>query len=130
MDHFEHERLDAYNVAIELLSDTDVIARDLPRGRAYLADQLRRAVSSIVLNIAEGAGEYAAADKARFYRMARRSATETAAILDVCRVLALLDPGAGQACRGRLLRVDAMLTARILKLTTSESGSGSGSGSG
>jgi len=43
-----------------------------------------------VLNIAEGAGEFAPKEKVRFYRMARRSATESAAVLDVCRNLKLL----------------------------------------
>jgi len=38
---------------------------------------------SIVLNIAEGAGEFAPAEKMRFYRMARRSAAECAALLDL-----------------------------------------------
>ncbi len=33
--------------------------------------------------IAEGAGESSRDEKQRFYRMARRSATETAAILDI-----------------------------------------------
>ncbi len=45
--------------------------------------ELDRAATSIVLNIAEGAGEFSPADKQRFYRMARRSATESAAILDI-----------------------------------------------
>ncbi len=35
------------------------------------------------LDIAEGAGEFSRDEKQRFYRMARRSATETAAILDI-----------------------------------------------
>ena len=43
-----------------------------------------------MLNIAEGAGEFAPKEKARFYRMARRSATESAAVLDVCKNLKLL----------------------------------------
>lgn len=46
---------------------------------------------SIPLNMAEGAGEYAIDEKSRFYRMAKRSATECASILDVCRKLQLLD---------------------------------------
>ena len=128
MNSFEHERLDAYIVAIEFLATADAIAASLPKGRAYLADQLRRAASSICLNIAEGAGEFARADKARFYRMARRSATESAAVLDVCRSLRLADDGALGAGRACLLRVVAMLTAMVLRLRESGSGSGSGSG--
>jgi hypothetical protein len=55
--------------------------------------------------------------------MARRSATESAAILDACRVLVLIDETSSQAGRGLLLRVVAMLTAMLVKI----SGSGSGS---
>ena len=43
MTEFEHERLDVYRIAIEFLAVADVIAASLPKGRAYLADQLRRA---------------------------------------------------------------------------------------
>ena len=125
MTRFEHERLDVYQAAIELLALADTMAGNLPRGRSYLADQLRRAASSISFNIAEGAGEFSALDKARSYRMARRSATESAAILDACRVLALADEASSQSGRGLLLRIVAMLTAMVVKI----SGSGSGSSS-
>ena len=121
MNEFEHERLDVYQAAIQFLALADTVAGGLPCGRSYLADQLRRAASSISFNIAEGAGEFAAADKARFYRMARRSATESPAILDACRVLGLIDEAASQNGRGLLLRVVAMLTAMVVKI----SGSGS-----
>jgi four helix bundle protein len=65
MNEFVHERLDVYRAAIAFLVLADTIAGSLPRGRAYLADQLRRASTSISFNVAEGAGEYAPADKAR-----------------------------------------------------------------
>ncbi len=130
MDGFEHERLDVYRASIELVAGADQLADRFPRGRAYLSDQLRRAVASIPLNIAEGAGEFAPADKARFYRMARRSATETAAVLDVLAVLGLADAQRLVAVRALLLRITAMLTAMVLKLGSSSSGSGSDSGSG
>ena len=113
MTQFEHERLDVYQAAIEFLALADTMAGNLPRGRSYLADQLRRAASSISFNIAEGAGEFSTLDKARFYRMARRSATESAAILDACRVLALADEASSQSGRGLLLRIVAMLTAMV-----------------
>ena len=87
MKSFDHEKLDVYRIAIQFFAFVDPLCNNLPRGQAYLADQLRRAASSIVLNIAEGAGEFAQNEKMRFYRMARRSATECAGILDVLAVL-------------------------------------------
>ena len=82
---FDHDRLDVYQRALELLDLTDRIIDAMPSGRAHLKDQLDRAATSIVLNVAEGAGEFSLADKQRFYRIARRSATESAAILDIIR---------------------------------------------
>ena len=109
MIQFDHEKLDVYQVAIKLVALVDEIVEDLPRGRAYLADQLQRAGTSVALNIAEGAGEYSAAEKARFYRMAKRSATESAAILDVCQCLNLIKEQRYQQGRELLLRIVAML---------------------
>jgi four helix bundle protein len=110
MDHFDHERLDVYQAGIELVAKADDIVEQLPRGRAYLADQLQRAATSVPLNVAEGAGEFSKKDKARFYRMALRSATECAALLDVCRKLALGDEPTLVAARALLLRIVSMLT--------------------
>jgi four helix bundle protein len=129
MDVFEHERLDVYRAAIDFLVIAETTASELPRGRGYIADQLRRAACSVVLNIAEGVGEFAPVEKARFYRIARRSATESAAILDVCRKLTLIDDPAVEAGRTLLLRVVAMLTAMARKVGESGSGSRTGSGS-
>lgn len=129
MNDFAHERLDVYRAAIEFLVVADEIATSLPKGRAYLVDQLRRAATSIALNIAEGAGEFSPGDKARFYRIARRSATESAAILDACRANNLADLELLSKGRALLLRVVAMLTAMVLRLNDSGSGSGAGSGS-
>ena len=102
------------------------MASRLPKGRAYLADQLRRAATSICLNIAEGAGEFAPADKARFYRMARRSANECSAILDICSVLELVEEANGGEGRTLLLRLVAMLTAMVLRVAGPDSDSDSG----
>ena len=123
----EHGRFPAREARIELLASAEAVCRALPKGRAYLADQLRRAALSITLNVAEGADEFAAADKARFYRMARRSATECAAILGSCRVLALVQPAQIAEGRASLIRIVAMLTAMVVKLSGSDSDSGSGS---
>ena len=116
MNGFEHENLDVYRVSIEFLVLADEVATALPKGRAHLVDQLRRASTSISLNIAEGAGEFSKADKARFYRIARRSSTECSAILDVCRVLQLTDEQKLSQGRELLVRIVAMLTSMVLRL--------------
>ena len=69
--YFDHERLDVYQAALKFVVLTNEIIENLPRGRAYLADQFQRASTSILLNIAEGAGELSTNEKVRFYRMAR-----------------------------------------------------------
>ena len=113
MPEFTHERMDVFRAAIAFLTLAEPMASALPKGRSYVADQLRRAALSIPLNIAEGAGEFAVADKARFYRMARRSATECAAILEACRALRLADVEAIEPARVLLDRIVAMLTALV-----------------
>ena len=108
-----------YQVAIEFVILADEVIEHLPRGRAYLSDQLQRAALSIPLNIAEGAGEYATDEKARFYRMAKRSATESAAILDVFRELAIGDHALLDTGRSQLLKIVSMLVKLCRSLETS-----------
>lgn len=108
--YFDHERWDVYQVALDVVVLIGEVVEQLPRGKAYLADQLQRAGTSIPLNIAEGAGEHSANEKARFYRMAKRSATECASIFDVCKRLQIIDENQYAKSRELLLRIAAMLT--------------------
>jgi four helix bundle protein len=110
---FDHKRLDVYKVAREFVMRADRIVHQLPVGRAYIADQLMRAAISIVLNIAEGCDEFSRRDKARFYRMAKRSASECSAVLDIITDLKLVAPQQAQEADKLLERIGAMLTAMI-----------------
>jgi four helix bundle protein len=112
---FDHEKLTIYQVAIEFVILADGVIEHLPRGRAYLSDQLQRAALSISLNIAEGAGEYAVDEKARFYRMAKRSATECAGVLDVCQRLRLIDENRYIRGRELLIGIVSMLIKMVQK---------------
>lgn len=112
---FDHEKLTVYQVAIEFVILADEVVEGLPRGRAYLSDQLRRAALSISLNIAEGAGEYALDEKARFYRMAKRSATECAGVLDVCQRLGLIEENRYINGRELLIGIVSMLIKMVQK---------------
>ncbi len=118
MDKFDHEKLDVYQAAINFVVVADNVVEHLPRGRAYLADQLNRAATSVPLNIAEGAGEFSPPEKARFYRRAKRSATECAAIFDVCRRLKVIEDSTFGAGRELLLRIVAMLTKMARRAST------------
>jgi four helix bundle protein len=107
MFDMEHNKLDAYNLALDFAVRAHAIANELPRGCGDLADQLRRASTSIALNIAEGAGEFAAKDKAKFYRYAKRSTAECGAILELA---IRLDPGLDDEPRKQLDRIFGALT--------------------
>jgi four helix bundle protein len=109
----DFERLDVFKVAVDVVAVLDEVAERLPDGRGYMRDLLRRAANSIPLNIAEGAGEFAPAEKARFYRIARRSATECAGQILVCRRLGLLDAPRAEAALDALRRVIAMLVTLV-----------------
>jgi four helix bundle protein len=74
---------------------------------------MHRAAVSITLNIAEGAGEFSKGDKARFYRMAKRSATECAAVLDICHKLQIVDASPLVEGREILISIVSMLIKLI-----------------
>ena len=60
-------------------------------------------------NLAEGAGKHSKLDKRRYYVTARGSATESAALLDVCQRLKLLDETGHRAAKDMLVRIVSML---------------------
>jgi len=106
------ERLDCYRIAVEF----QVLASTLlPTDQRVLRDQLERASVSIVLNISEGCGRRARRDKARFYAMARGSAMECAAIINL---VLLRDLAPYLDCRrGRSLIVRLVQMLTKLQLT-------------
>jgi four helix bundle protein len=107
-EKLDHERLDVYQAALEFLP----IALSLvpSQGQRYLLDQLERAGQSIILNIAEGAGRHAKADKRRFYETAKGSATECASILDILRARGLGSLEDHSAARALIVRIAQMLS--------------------
>ena len=102
-------KLDVYHRALDLLDLVDQVHEAMPPGRAHLKDQLDRAATSVVLHTAEGAGEFSKDEKQRFYRIARRSATETAAILDILDRRKAVPTATIAPAREMLIRVVSML---------------------
>ncbi|MFW5966553.1 MAG: four helix bundle protein [Persicimonas sp.] len=79
----DFQKLDVYRCASALAAITVDVIAEMPRGYAKLADQLNRASTSMVLNIAEGCGKTSARDKKNYFAIARGSAMECAAMFDV-----------------------------------------------
>ena len=85
----------------------------MPVGYGFLSDQLKRASLSIPLNIAEGNGKFTQKDKARFYHIARGSATECGAILDAAHIIHILDSEQWKTGKILLVRIVSMLCKMI-----------------
>ena len=98
-------RFDAYRLALAFRSH---VVRWLPLKRAELSDQLDRASLSIALNIPEGAGRVGR-DQARHHAIARGSAFECLAVLDLLELETA--PPSGCDARVVLLRLIPVLTA-------------------
>ena len=105
-----HEKLDVYRLSIGYVAwvckKTDGL-NDVPRPAR---DQWLRASQSIPLNIAEGNGKTAEADRRRYFEIARRSALECAAIQDVLVVGKALDREESRQRKTELDRMAAMLS--------------------
>src|SRR5438874_11416956 len=80
--YFNQENLDVYREAITFSGWVGELLGEIS-AKAAAKDQLDRASTSLPLNIAEGNGKFSTVDRARFLEIARGSALERAARLDV-----------------------------------------------
>jgi four helix bundle protein len=107
----QHRKLIVYQRGLEVVADVVLIDRICKKGWSDLLNQLKRASTSIVLNIAEGVAEYRKDEKARFYRIALRSAAECHAALDVMIRASLVTEDQVLITQGRLEEIVVMLVA-------------------
>ena len=107
---FSHEKLDEYRAALEFMGIAHSLTAGDCEARYNIEDQLLRAASSIVLNIAEGNGKRTGADRRRFFEIARGSGMASAAKLDVLVVCGACSEAQIRAGKDLLLRIVAMLS--------------------
>lgn len=105
-----HEKLDVYRLSIGYVAWVYEKAEGLNGVHRAARDQWLRASQSIPLNIAEGNGKTAGADRRRYFEIARGSALECAAIQDVLVVGKALDDAESQCRKNELDRMAAMLS--------------------
>ncbi len=106
----DYEKLDVYRCSLEFLAIALRLATRMPKGYSSLGDQLRRAATSIPLNIAEGTGKVALADGAHFHAIARGSAMECGALVDVAEILGLTNKSEQTDAKNLVVRIVSMLS--------------------
>lgn len=113
----QHERLDVYNRALELLDHVRMIAVDrLPRGSRNFAQRILSASSSLVIDIASAAGHPSVGAQRRAYGAAIHAATKCGAILDVLRHLVLIGENEHLTAKKIVERIVAGLRRRVRAL--------------
>jgi four helix bundle protein len=111
---FDHEKLDVYRVTIDFLAWVGSMVDDrLKTTRLGALKHLDEASTSVALNIAEGNGKRSRIDRARFLDIARGSALESAACLDVLVARKRLDALEVRPAKTELVRIVSMLTKLI-----------------
>ena len=83
---YKFEQLDVWQMALEYVDLIYDVSEKFPRSEEYnLKSQIRRAATSIALNVAEGSTGQSDAEQARFLGMAIRSLIETIACIHIVR---------------------------------------------
>ena len=114
---FDHEKLRAYQEALRFVAWVDPLIEKLP-AKIAARDQLDRASTSTVLNIAEGNGKRSHPDRCRYFDIARGSAVECAACLDVLAVKGKISRDDASAGKSILLGIVSMVAGLISRFSS------------
>jgi four helix bundle protein len=110
----DYEKLDVYKLSLQFIADTLKLRDINHKGKGELVEQFKRASLSIALNIAEGAGKFKKPDKQRFYGIARGSAMECAALIDIFLIVQSLDSTEANRAKNQLTQIVKILSALCL----------------
>ncbi len=113
---FDHERLKVYQEALRFVVWVSPIVEELP-GKLAAKDQLDRASTSVVLNLAEGNGKRSHPDRCRYFDIARGSGVECAACLDVLVARNKIARAAADEGKAILLQVVSMTAGLIARFS-------------
>ena len=114
--YFDHEKLDAYQESIVFCSWVGDLLSEIT-SKAAAKDQLDRASTSLPLNIAEGNARFSDADRSRFLEIARGSALECAACLDVLVARRLIAAQRIVPAKEQLVRIVKMLMGMLKRFS-------------
>jgi len=106
----DHEKLDVYRASLEFVGLSLRILKRIPIVRRELRVQMERATMSVPLNIAEGCGKTTTPERARFYAIARGSALECGALVDLAALMNYAAPDEVTDAKLLICRIVSMLS--------------------
>lgn len=113
---FDFEKLKVYQKALDYIDFVYRITKDFPKTETFsLTDQLKRASTSICLNIAEGSGGSKVEFK-RFLKIARRSIRECVAITEIAKRQEYINSEMIRISRGYCLELSKMINGLMKSL--------------
>ena len=98
-----HEKLNCYQNLLCLADELNSISSLWPHGQSYLKDQLKRAIGSALLNLAEGNGKRSKNDRRRFFQISQGSIAEVGACLDLGAIFHIIPNEKSQGWKAQLL---------------------------
>lgn len=116
---FSHEKLEVYRETLAFVAWLSNLLDGAVRC-GDVKDQLDRASTSILLNIAEGNGKYTPKDRCRFFDIAHGSALECAAGLDILVAKSKFTPTQIRAGKEHLQRIVRLLMGLIKRNSSRE----------
>ena len=103
-----HEQTIVYEKCIALMETAQQVIEQLPKGFAFLADQLRRNTSSVAHNFAEGYYQDSRRQQRRFFGYAIQSASEASTSFDTARAF--------RAAREQTIEVGKALALELVRM--------------
>jgi four helix bundle protein len=115
---FDHEKLDVYRQSVEFARGVTELLDDgsLGGGKSRAVNHVEDSSRSILNHIAAGHGKRSLRDRCRFFDIARGSALECAASLDVLVARKQLDQDRAEGGKALLVRIVSMLVKLVDKL--------------
>ncbi len=109
-----HTKLDIFKISKQVVLSIYKLTQKFPNEEKFaMTSQIRRAVTSVHLNIAEGSARKTAKEKCRFYEISRSSLVEVDTILDLAFDLQFIDNEDVKALEDNIVRCFQMLSGMI-----------------
>ena len=111
-----YEKLKVYQLSLDCVEQCYELLEEQIKGYGELSSQLKRAIVSVALNIAEGAGKSGFSEKRHYYEIAKGSAMESAAVCDILYRAHVINDVKHAECKALLEQVICMLSRMCMNL--------------